>query len=385
MRWWWRRGKRELPAGKPVTERGAFLQLLADEARLLTGGQSSALCLFDSSGQQIKMSAGSGTFADQVGDEAPSRYGLSGTILAAPRPITCLSCETVCCPFASPTPHHHVVVPIHAKGRISGALCTTSATLASARANREKMLTDLAGLAGSCLSDERVAPLAVELGALMARQRISADVHDGVTQSLVSVSLRLNRALAELPFGAGAWPGLLEVRDSLTEAIHESRAMIRSLRTTQEMPEPCERMADVLRRATREASMLSALLTIEIANDFLVPRETAEQARRIVVEALTNAGRHANASSIVVRLAREGQEAVLSVSDNGRGFTVGSLAGTANTVNPGLTCPAQSVPGGHFGTDTMRLRAAVIGGRIDVFSAPGRGTEVVLRWPETAA
>jgi signal transduction histidine kinase len=88
--------------------------------------------------------------------------------------------------------------------------------------------------------------------------------------------------------------------------------------------------------------------------------ENAVALFRIAQEALNNIAKHAAAKKVRVSLALRGLDAVVSVSDDGRGFDLAS-AGRA----------------GRWGMSTMRERAEAAGGRIDVFSSPGKGTSVV--------
>jgi signal transduction histidine kinase len=87
---------------------------------------------------------------------------------------------------------------------------------------------------------------------------------------------------------------------------------------------------------------------------------------RVAQEALSNAVRHARAREVAVELSCEGGWLALRVTDDGCGFDVDSAA---------------TNPGAGFGLRGMRTRAAARGGRLEVLSRPGRGTEVVLRLP----
>jgi signal transduction histidine kinase len=367
-----RRGKRR-PANE-TQEQHAFLQTLADETRVLTSGQASALCLVDSSRTRIRLAAGSGTFADHVGDEAPVGDGLSGHMLASPDTVQSLSCQTACCPFAPSSSHHHIAVLIRAGNQIRGVLCATSAVTSNMGRNWEAPLLHLARMAGSCLVGERVCRLAEDLGALTARQHIAADMHDGIAQSMVTVHMQLDRALGELADRGDSWPRLLTVRDTLTGTIEELRTMIESLQNPRDLTHVLEGLADVLHSAAHDADMSASVISVRAGHDVLVLPAAAEEVRRIVIEALTNANRHAHASAISVSLGQEGGEAVVRVADNGRGIA-GSVPGVA---------ASSSAPARHFGVDTMHLRAAVLGGWLEIRSDPGQGTEVILRWPQPA-
>jgi signal transduction histidine kinase len=86
----------------------------------------------------------------------------------------------------------------------------------------------------------------------------------------------------------------------------------------------------------------------------------------IAQEAVTNVGRHADASVVTVSLAQHGGEVELRVEDNGKGF--GDLA------------PAMTEASGHIGLASMRERAELVHGRLTIESS-SRGTTVKVRVP----
>ena len=362
-------------------EQRAFLQALVDEARVLTSGQASALCLVDESSTGMWLTAGSGSFADHVGAEAPADHGLSGRVLASPDSAVRLSCQTACCPFAPSSSHHHIVARVQAGNRVRGVLCATSDAPVSLARNWESMLTQLARMAGSCLGGERVGALAKDLGSMAERQQIAADMHDGITQRVVTLRMQLDTALGELARGGDSLPRLLTMNDTLTGILEEARTMIESLRNPRDRVQEPQGLVDVLRSAARDADLGADVISIRAGHDFLVPPTTAIEVRRIVIEALTNAKRHAHASAMSVGLEQEGGEAIVRVTDNGCGIAeheiADSVAGGASPSSP----PAKAA---HFGEDIMRLRASLIGGRLEIHGGPGKGTEVILQWPQPA-
>jgi two-component system nitrate/nitrite sensor histidine kinase NarX len=87
---------------------------------------------------------------------------------------------------------------------------------------------------------------------------------------------------------------------------------------------------------------------------------------RIVQEALQNVRKHAAASRTVVSTRLESSTWVLEVTDDGRGFEVGTVAARGRR---------------NFGLQFMRERAELIGAQFEVRSRPGGGTVVVLSIP----
>jgi signal transduction histidine kinase len=89
---------------------------------------------------------------------------------------------------------------------------------------------------------------------------------------------------------------------------------------------------------------------------------------RVAQEALTNAVRHAKATTIEVRLRREGAELVLEVRDDGIGFDVPEAR-------------QRAAHGDSLGLLSMQERAVLAGGTWQVLSAAGAGTVVIARFP----
>ena len=94
-----------------------------------------------------------------------------------------------------------------------------------------------------------------------------------------------------------------------------------------------------------------------------VPESTKIVVYRVLQEALSNVAKHAAAERIAIRLAKEGADLVLEVSDNGRGFEPIAQLGRG------------------LGLTSMRYRAEMSGGRFSLESAEGQGTRVTARWP----
>jgi signal transduction histidine kinase len=94
-----------------------------------------------------------------------------------------------------------------------------------------------------------------------------------------------------------------------------------------------------------------------------VPIEVKQALHRIGQEALWNTAKHARAKRVDVRLEADGDSVTLEIADDGVGFD-----------------PDRSFPG-HLGLRSMHERAAGTGGSLDVISAPGRGTRVLVKVP----
>jgi signal transduction histidine kinase len=87
-----------------------------------------------------------------------------------------------------------------------------------------------------------------------------------------------------------------------------------------------------------------------------------------VRELLANVGKHAKATRVKVELSRKEDSVHISVGDNGIGFDVNSIGGWGNEL-------------GGFGLFSVRERLLLLGGRLEISSAPGSGTKITLVAP----
>jgi len=99
-----------------------------------------------------------------------------------------------------------------------------------------------------------------------------------------------------------------------------------------------------------------------------VSEETALAIYRIAQESLHNAIQHADASEIAVRLTQYPDRLRMTITDDGQGIPDSSDLG-------------RFVAQGHFGLAGMRERASMIGGCLDIQSAPDYGTAVIMEVP----
>ncbi len=203
---------------------------------------------------------------------------------------------------------------------------------------------------------------AQHLAALEERQRLARELHDSLSQTLYGIALGAHTAQAFLDDERDKVVEALDYVLSLADAgLTDMRALIFDLR-----PESLEAEGLVSALAKRAAA-LRARYDIEVKTEICdepdVPLETKEAIYRVAQEALHNAVKHARANQLRVRLCHQQDNLALEVSDDGVGFD-----------------PAKSFPG-HLGLDSMRERAARLGGTLEIYSAPGRGVRVCVEFP----
>ncbi len=99
-------------------------------------------------------------------------------------------------------------------------------------------------------------------------------------------------------------------------------------------------------------------------NDLKLPNAQATAVFRIIQESLVNVGKHAHATQVKVSLERNGAGLIVGIVDDGVGFS-----------------PQDPRKPNSFGLLGLRERALLLGGEIAITSAPGQGTNVVVRLP----
>jgi len=200
------------------------------------------------------------------------------------------------------------------------------------------------------------------------RARLSRELHDGIGQLLVSVKLVLEAATNRLRQAPGesasVAPILGMALNRLDSAFNEVRRVSRNLRPA--LLDDLGLFA-ALEHLAREMQAGSTL-TIDVTQSGR-PRELSDEHAtalfRIAQEALTNVGRHANATRVGIDLEFSPSATRLTVRDNGTGFDVARM---------------QHDPQRGIGLRNLRERMAALGGQFDIVSMPS-GTRLVAMLP----
>ena len=195
------------------------------------------------------------------------------------------------------------------------------------------------------------------------RRRVAVELHDRITQMLCAVMVR-SQTLADrvAPRDAVAKKEAGELRDLVGRAAEEVDRIARDL---QPSALHYVGLPAVLRTGCAEFAQRTGL-AVKVSCRPLAAKLSAEAALacyRILQEALKNIEEHARARTVRVGLGCLGAAVVLSVSDDGVGFVPGQRKAGVKTRH-------------GFGLLSMAERAASVEGRLDVISAPGKGTTV---------
>lgn len=348
-----------------------ILRSVTDKARALLGADVGALCLVDDAGRVLNLQSTSGPKEAIANACLPVQDPPADQVLVAERALSCgaSGCAGACTMLAAPFRESHLAARLQVGDRVIGALCVCSRRSGAFSADAASLLTELADSVAIALENARLYQQAERLAMLEERQRIAAEMHDGAAQTLGFLELRASEisALAAAGRADETARGLDGMREVMAQA---SREMRQAIATLQQPPGAPQALQEQLERLLRESEGLgepgASTTSILLPPPLVLAPEASEQVLRVIREALLNAHRHAGAEQIAVRLEQRAGEACVTVEDDGRGF---------DPKTP------WSDGASHFGLSIMRARAARLGGRLEVISAPEKGTRVCLRWP----
>jgi signal transduction histidine kinase/ligand-binding sensor domain-containing protein len=204
---------------------------------------------------------------------------------------------------------------------------------------------------------------------LAERERIARELHDTLLQGFQGLILRFQSVANRLPAGTQGRELINEVLERADDVIIEGRDRVRSLRAVRSEAQ----LADIFNTAAERLHLAPAIhfrLTVEgTAQD--LDSSVVEELAQIGNEALFNSMRHAECSSIEVRIIHAARFLRVIFSDNGVGIDTTVLANGSRE--------------GHFGLTGMRERARRINAGFTLRSAPGSGTTIEVSVPARVA
>jgi len=198
---------------------------------------------------------------------------------------------------------------------------------------------------------------------LRERNRLAANLHDTLLQSLSALGIQLQSC--ELSGRSGSQDlgrNLGLARTMVDDAVAELRGSVWSLRSIPLKEKSFAEAVESLGRHVMASTAIDVATRIDPATP-PVPGFVAGNLLLVLQEAMHNAVRHAepHAIRIAITPGTAAGSVALTISDDGRGFTPGRQAGPEE---------------GHFGLSVMRERIERLGGRLELESGPGGGTTI---------
>ena len=196
------------------------------------------------------------------------------------------------------------------------------------------------------------------------RTRVAREIHDELGQALAAIKLESASLIRGLPVNAKQQLNLAQSIVKLVDGTIETVQRI----ATELRPAILDHvglMAAVEWTASEFQSRTGTECRLDLPrHDIVIDVERTTALFRILQETLTNVTRHAKATHVTVRLAKEGGSLILEVHDNGKGISQERL-----------------LPGRSLGILGMRERAWILGGDLDINSTLGTGTTITVRIP----
>ncbi len=349
-----------------------LLTSVTSRAKDLLDARAASVCLLTPTGSDLVLKASSDPpeiikNITQSASHLPIARQVVGQGDTVITEASCANCQFL----QGYAPGQCVATPLRTGERTLGALCVVRAEQHQFDPAETQALTLLANSAATAITNANLVEAGQqqvrETASLAERERLAADLHDNLAQTLSFLNLKTDKLQEIVTTGhtGAAQTELNWMKSAIGTAYGQVRAALVGLREPisgddDDLLAKLSAAVDDLRRASPAA----VTLAITDASALALASVTEKQALHIVKESLNNARRHADARRIEVRVTREDDHACFTIRDDGRGFTPAELAGSS-----------------HYGLTIMRARAERVGGSLHVESAPGVGTTVIARLP----
>lgn len=259
----------------------------------------------------------------------------------------------------------HASVPLYAHGRKLGVMNVASAEWRQLSTDDLRVLHTVGDMLGVAIERAQLYAKSVEAGMVEERNRLAREIHDTIAQGLAATALQLDTADALLEGGGEP----RRIRAAVTEALRltranleEARRSVLDLRAAPLEGRTLDQALAALAKAAGESA--SAAVRFEsLGADRRLPARIEAGLYRVAQEALANAVNHGDAATIILRLVIDPERAVLTVEDDGRGFA-------ADALRPD-----------RFGLVGLGERVRLLGGRLDIETAPGVGARLEASIP----
>lgn len=226
----------------------------------------------------------------------------------------------------------------------------------------DKIQTQVSTLQKMAKEKTELADQAHTAAAIEERQRLARDLHDAVSQQLFALSMMSSASLRLLDRDVeAAKTQMEEVADMAAKAQGEMRALLLHLRPVHLSGDPLDVGVSKLVSELKAKSGID--FDLEMKEWGELPKSIEDHLFRMVQEGLSNSLRHAEASTIKLRLYEKERYLYVHLRDNGKGFDMANKKKSS------------------YGLNTMRERCEEIGGTLKVTSQVGEGTALDVRVP----
>ena len=196
------------------------------------------------------------------------------------------------------------------------------------------------------------------------RTRLARELHDDTIQAVIALKQRVQLAQKSVKDQSGR-QSLMELETLAEQTVENLRRLTRALRPIYLEDLGLVTALEMLARETSQNNQLVVDFQ-KTGQERRLAREVELSLYRIAQEALNNVVKHSKATRADLTITFEDSEIQMEVSDNGNGFIVPNS-------------PTELAPNGHFGLLGVHERADLIGARLEIESALGKGTKLKVR------
>jgi signal transduction histidine kinase len=341
------------------------LHLVALRARELVGADLATIDLPGDLSGSLQIRVANGINAEELrGTAFPLERSVSGKVIRTGKPVVLED--------ASPGERAHqpiiesgemgsaMFLPLAVRGAAFGTLAVANRRGGRTFSKEDVALVEtFAGQASVAIEYGRAQRELNRLAVMDERERIARELHDGVIQSLFAVGMGL-QATATLSRNP-------DLEHRISDAVSEIDRAIRDLRNYIFGLRPgilADRQLDQAIRRLAEDFQAKSGVTTAVEIDGGLAAEVSGRAGdviQLIREALSNVGRHAQATTCRITLIRTNDGATLEIDDDGQGFDIAAAKGK-----------------GH-GLRNLEERARSLGGQLEVSSAGTEGTTIRVR------
>lgn len=203
----------------------------------------------------------------------------------------------------------------------------------------------------------------------VTRAQLASDLHDGPTQSISAIAMRLNyirRLLEKQP--DRAIEDLYAVEDMARRSATEIRHFLFEMRP-KSLDDGLARGLNQMAEKMKNTYGQDVTAIVDVDVERYLDEQVKHAVFSIALESVNNARKHSGAESIAVEAFLREDALYLTVKDNGKGFVVADAIEASRRRE------------GHLGLTNLFERADLIGGKLEIHSAPGEGTTVMMSVP----
>ena len=359
-----------------------LLNLITQQVEKYLAVESCSVLLIDKEKDELIFAAVSGVGANRLmGHRLKARQGIVGWVLRQKESLLVNDVQHDARFFSGIDESFNlktrsvVCVPLIVKGKIIGVIEAVNKLDGDFDQGSLQLLDSLASTAALAIENARLySDLQAERDHLIRkeediRRTIARDLHDGPTQMVSAISMNvefIKKLRDKAPERVDK--ELDSLQQLANEATNDIRNLLFGLHPTILETQGLESALEIYTERFFDRSGLQLLLDVQPELYAPISKEAEIVAFIIIQEAVNNAKKHANASTVTIKMRQTHDLLVIIVQDNGQGFDVKDT----------LSDYDQRV---SFGLSTMAERARLANANYRLHSTPGKGTSVVLGIP----